>query len=298
MILLANNPYIAGNPVGGEKAFVGRIDIIREATRLLATARDNAILLYGQRRIGKTSILQELAQQLPHHGPYHPVYFDLQDKAARPLPEVLQALARCISYTLSVPDPEAIDFTQDDAFARKFLPPILNDAIPPDASLVLLLDEFDVLDNPQEKQAGVTFFPYLRQLMALDRRRLQFVFVIGRKPEDLKNSLSLFKGVRSKRISLLKPADAEKLIRLAEGNETLRWTDEAVAEVYRLTNGHPYLTQQLCQLIWDNAYEADSETPPTVAEADVQAAISDTLASSVSALEWLWSGLGASERVV
>ena len=48
------NPYVAGNPVGDSPAFVGRADVLRRA-------QDNAIVLYGQRRIGKTSILQHLA---------------------------------------------------------------------------------------------------------------------------------------------------------------------------------------------------------------------------------------------
>jgi len=28
------NPYIAGNPVGGDTAFIGRQDVLREVTRI------------------------------------------------------------------------------------------------------------------------------------------------------------------------------------------------------------------------------------------------------------------------
>ena len=55
------NPYVAGNPVGDSPAFVGRADVLRQVLRVLRRAQDNAIVLYGQRRIGKTSILQHLA---------------------------------------------------------------------------------------------------------------------------------------------------------------------------------------------------------------------------------------------
>ena len=78
------NPYIAGNPVGDSPAFVGRDDVVRDVLRVLRRPQDNAIVLYGQRRIGKTSILQHLRVQLPEEGPYRPVYFDLQYKAAGP----------------------------------------------------------------------------------------------------------------------------------------------------------------------------------------------------------------------
>ena len=83
------NPYIAGNPVGGSPAFVGREAILRSVLRMLESPGENAIVLYGQRRIGKTSVLQELARASPHDGPYHPLYFDLQDKAALPLAQVV-----------------------------------------------------------------------------------------------------------------------------------------------------------------------------------------------------------------
>ena len=56
----ALNPYVAGNSVGGGPAFVGRDDILQDVHALLNNPQQNAILLHGQRRIGKTSILGEL----------------------------------------------------------------------------------------------------------------------------------------------------------------------------------------------------------------------------------------------
>ncbi|HEY86395.1 MAG TPA: ATP-binding protein [Chloroflexi bacterium] len=54
---IPQNPYIAGNPVGGETAFIGRADALREVDRVLQNPNANAIVLYGQRRIGKTFIV-------------------------------------------------------------------------------------------------------------------------------------------------------------------------------------------------------------------------------------------------
>lgn len=295
---LPQNPYIAGNPVGGDIAFVGRSDILRDVTRILVNSHTNAIVLFGQRRIGKTSILQHLTTQLPHEGAYHPVYFDLQDKAVWSLEQVLQNLANEISHSLSLPEPNQVDFSQDDAFRHVFVPKIL-DILSPDKSLVLLFDEFDVLDNPHENQAGASFFPYLRKLMEFDRQRLQFIFVIGRKPDDLDIlTLSVFKGVRLKRVSLLNRDDTAHLIHLSQNNGTLTWTQEAVEEISVLTNGHPYLTQQLCAIIWDQAYQDNPDHLPTITPVNVQAAIPEAIESSASALEWLWSGLASAERIV
>lgn len=76
------NPYIAKNPVGGGEAFIGRADVLRDVLRVLKSPYENGMVLYGQRRIGKTSVLLEMAADLPQKGSYSPVYFDLQDKAA------------------------------------------------------------------------------------------------------------------------------------------------------------------------------------------------------------------------
>jgi len=149
---LPPNPYVAGNPVGDSPAFVGRADVLREVLRVLRRPQDNAIVLYGQRRIGKPSILQHLAAQLPHEGPYRPVYSGLQDKADWPLERVLRELARMVAHALGQPDPD-LGSDPDAGFRQAWLPAVLDD-LPEGSSLVLLFDEFDVLADPQKEQAA------------------------------------------------------------------------------------------------------------------------------------------------
>jgi tetratricopeptide (TPR) repeat protein len=291
------NPYIAGNPVGGSTAFVGRSDVLRSVLRVLKSPSDNALVLFGQRRIGKTSVLQELVQRLPQAGPYQPLFFDLQDKAARPLAAVLRELADRLAQHVGLTPPSVPDADLPQHFRAAFVPEVLR-RLPEDSSLVLLFDEFDVLDNPEANQAGAAFFPYLRDLLTLSPR-LQFIFVIGRRPEDLSSlTLSVFKGVKAERVSLLAPEDSAELVRLAEGNGSLRWSDAALAQVYALTGGHPFLAQQLCQELWESAYEGNPAQPPTVEPAAVDGAVTATLRSASNALEWLWNGLSPAQRVV
>ncbi len=102
------NPYIAGNPVGNSNAFTGRADIVREVLHIFSRPEENAIVLYGQRRIGKTSVLQFLKKTLAQEtatGHYFPVYFDLQDKATFSLGDVLKDLANTIANELGFPAP-------------------------------------------------------------------------------------------------------------------------------------------------------------------------------------------------
>lgn len=290
------NPYIAGNPVGGSGAFVGRADVLRSVLRVLKNPNENAIVLFGQRRIGKTSVLQELERRLPQEGPYRPFYFDLQDKAALPLSHVLHELAQRLAQGIEVNTPlPGEDLPQ--CFRNEFIPLVLQQ-LPTATSLVLLFDEFDVLDNPGENKAGATFFPYLRDLLTLNAR-LQFIFVIGRRPEDLSSlTLSVFKGVKAERISLLSAQDTTALVHLAERNGSLQWTEDAVSQVYTLAGGHPFLTQQICQEIWEAAYDDEPEAIPAISATDVDSAVPATLNTATNALEWLWDGLKPAERIV
>ncbi|MDM8558618.1 ATP-binding protein [Candidatus Parabeggiatoa sp. HSG14] len=299
--MISINPYITGNPVGNGPAFIGRADVLREVLNVLKHPKNNAIVLVGQRRIGKTSVLHELKANLSKESIYHPIYFDLQDKSQKLLKELLQALANKISDEFQQDKLDLLN-NPENTF-HQWLQKLLND-LPQEKSLVLLLDEFDVIDDSGDKQqAGTTFFPYLRDLLDIDHQRLNFVFVTGRKIDDLSNIfLELFKGITNKPVSLLDHNDTVELIRLSEKNKTLNWKNNAIEKIWQLTNGHPYLTQHLCSRIWDNLIYDGSpgKQPPTATLKEVEKEVKsgDILQASENALEWLWGALPAAERIV
>jgi tetratricopeptide (TPR) repeat protein len=294
------NPYIAGNPVTDPKGFFGREEVFRDVMRMLRNPQDNAIVLYGQRRIGKTSVLLQLRRRLAGQGEFTPVYFDLQDKAAKPLAEVLYQLAYEIASVTGQPMPEINQFDDNgDYFRHVFLPAAAERAAT--GGLVLLFDEFDVLERRQgilENQAGQKFFPYLRTWMS-ELRRVKFYFVIGRRPEDLSTDvISVFSRIRASKISLLNRKDSESVVRQSEKDGSLFWTDTAFEKIWAWTQGHTYLTQLLCSVIWDRAYDNEPTTAPHVEVANVDAAIDDALKQGQNAFHWIWDGLPPAERVV
>ncbi len=294
---MLTNPYITGNPVGDTHAFIGRGDILREVKHMLRRPNENAIVLYGQRRMGKTSVLQHLEARLSTEGNYYPVYIDLQDRATSSLAQVVNNLAQLIAHSLQLPEPDLkID---PETLFHEWLSCVLDDELPVDKSLVLLFDEFDVLAEPQAKEKGSAFVPYLRKLMNSNTRKLNFIFVIGRNVDELGNiALSLVKNIPTYRVSLLDSDDTKLLVRLSETNDSLNWTDEAVEYIWKLTNGHAYLTQQLCSHVWEQAYDEEPDMIPNIVQNDVEKAIPDALEGSRSALEWLWGGLPPAGRVV
>ncbi|MGD9094209.1 MAG: ATP-binding protein, partial [Anaerolineales bacterium] len=295
--MLPLNPYTVGNPIKEQGGFFGRQDVFKKVMDVLRQPSSNGIVLYGQRRIGKTTVLLQLHRQFAKDARFTPVYFDLQDKASLSLGEVLYQLAQHIAAAtdLPLPNPEEFD-EKGDYFRQTFLPHAAEKA--KGDGLVLLFDEFDVLDSTASGRAGLDFFPYLRAWMA-DVKGVQFVFVIGRRPEDLStDTLAAFKTVQAARVSLLEKPDTESIIRQSERENTLTWTGEAVEHIWDWTHGHPYLVQLMCSVIWDSAYEDSPSDAPQAGKKDIDGAIKESLQRGAHAFRWIWDGLPPAERVV
>jgi tetratricopeptide (TPR) repeat protein len=297
------NPYIAGKSLGGQRGFCGREDILRLVETRLRTPDQGALVLYGQRRIGKTSILLQLQRRLPAP-PFLPVYFDLMDRARRPLGQVLFEIAATIAAEAGMAAPDQALFDDQGGYFRRAFLPALYDALGAERIPVLLFDEFDVLDIAATEQLAPTaaaqaFFPYLRELLE-GEPRLKFIFVVGRRAEDLSIIVkSLFKASLSQRVSVLDHSSAIELIRTAQRQGTLGFSRSAVERILTLTAGHPYFTQLICQILWDGAYAHNPRTPPSIQQLEViEAAALKVLEAGQNIFEWIWDGLPPAERVI
>jgi len=96
-----SNPYIVGPPVTGE-AFYGREDTFRFVLETLGTPDNRLIVLYGQRRTGKTSLLRELHKNRLQCDQLCPVFIDLQSAPQRPVNQVLHEIALEIAAALGL----------------------------------------------------------------------------------------------------------------------------------------------------------------------------------------------------
>ncbi|PID56371.1 hypothetical protein CSB45_11855 [candidate division KSB3 bacterium] len=309
-----SNPYVAGNPVHGHNKFIGRDDILQDVLRSLKNPETNSLVLFGQRRIGKTSVMLHVERTLREEGRYTPVYFDLQNKAALSLKDVLYQMGQkvCAATGTHLPAWEQFD-RSGQFFYTRFIPSVIEGW--EEHQLVLLLDEFDVLDMPYiEERAGRTFFPFMQRWLKV-AQDVQFVFVLGRRPEELStNTLAAFKNIPSRKISLM-PRDAcEKIIRQSEQNESLFWSEDAVERLWYWTQGHPYFTQLLCSEIWDASqmmrsagydrlYSRSGQPQrgqhiPIVRQAAVDASLERALEQGANAFQWIWNSLPPAERVI
>ena len=297
---LATNPYIAGAPLRAQSGFYGRKGVLEWVERELRNPNTNALVLFGQRRVGKTTLLLQLQRTLPQDA-FLPVYFDLQDQAKRSLGTVLADLADTISERVGI-SPPAMDAFDDDGrfFQARFLADLY--ATLDGRRLVLLLDEFDVLDQVAERElpesaATKALFPFLRRLM-LQEPALAFVFVVGRRAEDLTlDFTATFKASLTREVWALDRESAVNLIRQAEITGTLSFSDSAIERVLDLSSGHPYLIQLLCQRMWERAHAQESDTVPLVDPPFVDATVPNSLEAGYQAFAWLWDGLSPAEKI-
>ncbi|TET51023.1 MAG: tetratricopeptide repeat protein, partial [Anaerolineales bacterium] len=219
-----------------------------------------------------------------------------------PLAHLLADLADTIAEQAGMPPPK-LEFFDDSGryFSQVFLPQLFR-AVGAGCRPVLLLDEFDILDRVggpglPETAACRTVFPFLRRVMA-EVSRLAFVFVVGRRADDLSlNFTATFKTSLAREVWVLDRESAEGLVRQAAINGTLRFSDAAVDRVISLTNCHPYLTQLLCQRTWERAHRHGPTEPPLVGRQEVDEALHDALEAGEQALVWLWNGLTPGERI-
>ena len=295
------NPYVTDAPLREGQDLFGRQDTLEWVARELCDPATNSLVLFGQRCIGKTSLLRQLERVLPPDA-FLPVYFDLQDRATRPLGQVLADLAGTLAKRAGL-KPLGLDLFDDQGrfFLHTFLPRFQTVASK-GRRLVFLLDEFDVLYRADEVElaetaAVETLFPFLRDVMAGEPRPA-CVFAAGRRVDDLARDLAATFGTSL--VWDVGPLDWESagsLVRQAEANGTLRFTDLTVSHILGLTNGHPHLTQLLCQRTWERAYAGTPLEPPLIDMLAVDAAVTDALEAGDQALAWVWNGLSQAEKI-
>jgi tetratricopeptide (TPR) repeat protein len=293
------NPYVIGTPIDDKRMFFGRETLLQFIDDNLRQGA-RVILLYGQRRIGKSSVLAQIPNFIESDQFYF-VSFDLQNQSRRLLGEVLHSLANAIVEHLeddyeiplnTIALPLEIEFIHDpDRFSYQFLPEVFQQI--GEQNLVLLLDEFDVLSNYSSESAIEHFFPYLQSIISI-HEKLFIIPAIGRRPEDLQNLISLFKGAPAQEVWLLDEHSARSLItKPSEG--ILHFKPDAIQTILDLTSGHPYFTQVVCFSLFG---QARSQAQWMVTRAEVEQVVNKAIESSRPGLTWFRDSLPITERVI
>lgn len=297
------NPYIAGSPVKDKDMFFGRDDVYAWLRHhLQGKYQDSVIVLFGERRSGKTSVLYQMRENLGIER-YVPVLIDLQGMAMEGMDGFLWEVARKIVLGLrSDPDisklerPNRRDFEQHPQhhFEENFLPPIIEAL--GNRHLLIMVDETGRLeDKVNAGDLSPDVYGYLRAfIQKVDR--VNFIFSLGSLITDSQRGPSqLFSLAVYRKISFLDRDYAEDLI-TRPVSKYYAYTPAAIERILALTAGQAYYTQLMCHnlfTLWNN-----SGRPEIMTEAQVGVVIPDVIEHGTPNLKFAWEDSSLVEKVV
>lgn len=299
---IGSSPFIAGPPVKSRQMFYGRqttFNWIQE--NLSGTYQDNVLVLYGERRTGKTSVLYQLQYHLPEL--YAFVLVDLQSiaYALDSTSDLLYAMARKTVNGLKrqgfdLARPEREDFDDRPIEQFEILGEAIGDmAIAMGRRAVLIADEFDLLIEAVDRgTVNVHVFDLIRGLMQ-HQDGLSFIFAGAHAlTAMLKDTRSiLFNTALRRKVSFLERPEAERLIREPVA-EVLWYDDLAVEKILRVTAGQPYFIQYICHEIV-NLARRDAKNFVTLR--DVDRALQTTVQETTGIIRHSYMSLSPGEQV-
>lgn len=294
------NPYIAGNPVTGSEMFFGRQDVFRFVQEtLVGRYQDQAIVLYGGRRTGKTSVLYQMGRYLDTK--YVPVFVDLQAVSLGGLGEMLWGIARQAVRVLrrekgiKLNIPSRKEFAQDPegCFYERFLDPALQAL--GDGHLLLMLDEAARLyEQVQAGRLEPRAFDFLRSLIQY-HPHLNFIFSIGSGLEEIRQEYALlFNLCQYRRISFLDRDAAVALITKPVA-EHYRYAPGTVERILAVTYGQPYYTQLVCNRLFARWARQDGDE---ITDTDVEAVLGEAIEQGMASLQYAWEEASDAAKVV
>jgi len=297
---IPRNPYIPGTPVEEPRMFYGREDICEWVRHNITGAyQGNVLILYGLRRMGKTSVLKQLRLN-PVLEDHLFIFIDLQAIALdlRDLSGLFYGLARkiwddVVQRGIALREPSLQEYqTHPHERFEAFL--LETRRAVGQQWLVLMVDEFDkLIQKVHEGIIGQEVFDFLRSLIQ-HTRGLAFLFAGNFALIELRQEQGvLFNIALWRRISFLDRAAAEKLIR-EPLRDYLHYHPFAVEKVRRVTAHHPYYIQFICHSLVERAREQKKNY---VDLPDIEHALRETIRGATSTLEDLVRGeLSGPER--
>jgi len=259
---MAGNPFTYGNPISDPRRFFGRQREVEQIFGRLRNEEFESSSLVGDRRIGKTSLLNYLTDpsvRAAHNlGPEHYifVYVDLEMVDETMGPE--QLWRRLLVLMLRhCQDHKVIEFLGDleqaerlDAFVLDELFQQVDDR---GQHIVFLLDEFErVTANPN---FGPDFYYGLRSLII----HHQVALVTSSRQElielchsDIIKSSPFFNVFANINLRLFSEADAQRLVSQSLNGTGVEFSEREMTQVLDLAGFHPYFLQVACCVLYES----------------------------------------------
>ena len=271
-----HNHYIPGNPVQNDDMFFGRDDLIKRLELSLKDDRTRCIVIYGQKRSGKSSIFEHLKRKLTDK------FIVLNFSAGADMTSESN-FYRCVQNVLTeyaedndfdeniVKDLEncdVSDFLNFEKFIRKAKRVLCK---PQGKELLLMIDEFTLVYKyikDSNHDIGENFMDIWKEM---SERNMFKSALIGQDnmPEFIDEYPNQFQVTDLRRVSYLERQYAKDLIvkpiLLSNGKSRYReGADDKIADWF---NGQPFFIQQYCNKLVEYLHtNKENYIPMAVAE--------------------------------
>lgn len=286
------NPYVVGKPLDeGSPMFFGRARTMSAVERALASGEHGSVVvLVGQRRIGKTSLLRQLQRHLA--GEYRPVFVDIQGMLVADTREFFHVLA-CAATGGSLES--ALLSDQSFMLDGRGADMVREAAAFSEQPVVLLMDEFDDLEEKvRTGRLERDVFGQLRHLIQYTGN-LRLVLSGTHRLHELAGEYwsFLFNLATHESIGCLDAETSEEVIRNPLGSLEIVCEDAAVKRVVRLAGGHPYFLQLLGFRIMERCVASGEGAVRTEL---VEEAAEEVVEQGEVHLHYLWDSAGPQGR--
>lgn len=298
-----HNPFIFGQPIEETETnlFVGRRDTVKEIEiSLLGGEQKPALVLWGPRRMGKTSVLLQLPRLL---GPeFVPAFVDVQSVQVREsLPAFLHAVTAAAEQALRRRGllVEALPTTglgENPFTAFAGWMEAVETALSRERHLLLCLDEFERLDATiREGTLPRDLMDEIRHIIQ-HHPRIVLLFAGSHRPDELElNWPDALISTKLIHVSYLSPEEVTQLVTNPVPDFPVTYEEGSIARIIAVTRCQPYLAQAVC---YELVNHLNLESRRTVTVADVEVGIARALESAHLYFAEMWRQFSEGQRAL
>ena len=269
------NPYTIGDPVIGER-FIGREDILRQLEELwFINTRPQSVILYGHRRMGKTSILRNATTKVNTEVRVAYVNLLSVSSANNGITDILMAICDALEEVTEIPVPSNNDLLQfPEITFRRYLEQITKTFT--GKGLIIALDEFEKIEELIDAgKLGKEFLGFLRGMVQMSSK-LAFAFAGLHTLQEMNADYfqPFYASFYAIPVAFLTREATHQVLANPDPEFLLEYEPAALDHIYDLTNGQPYLTQligfQLVRMFNDYVFEQGKPRDRTFTIDDVR----------------------------
>ena len=245
--LESSQPYALDVALGDR--FVGRTQLLNNLIRNVSNQHPGSFYLWGQKRVGKTSLVRTLADSLRCTSPDLAVVY-LETITELTADQTTNAMCQRLIARLRVTDPRFHSVAEPEYVGT--LSPLMNYvdhlmAIAPEKKFLIIIDEFDELPIELYKGRGVadSFFQMLGKGIA-GKLGVGVILVGGERIAEIRRTQGM-------RLNMYRAQYIDHFERNEEFDDLIRrpgfpleFSDDAIDQLWNYSAGHPFFLNEVC----------------------------------------------------